>query len=54
MFDLSGLPQTGPALPLVMSALGTFLTAAWFRPDLHPAGHLLISEEGYHVTSDLP
>jgi len=30
------------------------LTAAWFRPDLHPAGHLLISEEGYHVTSDLP
>ena len=46
--------RSGPALPLVMSALGTFLTAAWFRPDRYPAGHLLISEEGYHVTADLP
>jgi hypothetical protein len=29
------------------------LLTPWFRPDLHPARHLLIGEEGYHVTSDL-
>lgn len=51
VFDLSQLDHEGPALPIVMAIIGTFLQSAWVRPDGRK--RIFIVEEGWHVIGNL-
>ncbi|WP_159096624.1 ATP-binding protein [Miniimonas sp. S16] len=48
VFDISALPEEGPAIPIVMAIISTWMRARWMS-DPEPVPTVIVIEEGWHL-----
>lgn len=48
VFDISALPEEGPAIPIVMAIVSTWMRARWMS-DEKPVPTVIVTEEGWHL-----
>ncbi|TNU72768.1 ATP/GTP-binding protein, partial [Miniimonas arenae] len=48
VFDISALPEEGPAIPIVMAIISTWMRARWMSDD-EPIPTVIVIEEGWHL-----